>query len=191
MQRQQQQLAQLGVLGAAAPEDRWLLGALAAGDEPGGGSAGSRGGARASAGGARRGSRQAAGAAGAAAAGSEGGSRRRGAGASGGGARAPAAATQFTGAAAPALVLAADGHALLLHDPVTGLRLRVPGTINRHLRPYQREGVQFLFGRYAAGKGGVLCDDMGLGKTIQVRAPVRVSVRARVRACVRSVRNTP
>ena len=29
--------------------------------------------------------------------------------------------------------------------------LQVPGSINQHLRSYQREGVQFLFSRYAAG----------------------------------------
>ena len=30
--------------------------------------------------------------------------------------------------------------------------LQVPGSINQHLRSYQREGVQFLFSRYAAGE---------------------------------------
>jgi hypothetical protein len=33
--------------------------------------------------------------------------------------------------------------------------LQVPGSINQHLRSYQREGVQFLFSRYAAGEVGL------------------------------------
>lgn len=37
----------------------------------------------------------------------------------------------------------------------------VPASINRHLRPYQREGVEFLYGKYKSGIGGVLGDDMG------------------------------
>ncbi|XP_025053464.1 DNA excision repair protein ERCC-6-like 2 isoform X4 [Alligator sinensis] len=44
----------------------------------------------------------------------------------------------------------------------------IPYTINRYLRDYQREGVQFLYGHYAHKRGCILGDDMGLGKTIQV-----------------------
>ncbi|XP_067839300.1 DNA excision repair protein ERCC-6-like 2 isoform X2 [Heptranchias perlo] len=44
----------------------------------------------------------------------------------------------------------------------------VPYTINRYLRDYQRDGVQFICGHYFSGKGCILGDDMGLGKTIQV-----------------------
>ncbi|KFP74353.1 Putative DNA repair and recombination protein RAD26-like, partial [Apaloderma vittatum] len=44
----------------------------------------------------------------------------------------------------------------------------IPYTINRYLRDYQREGVQFLYGHYANKRGCILGDDMGLGKTIQV-----------------------
>uniref|UniRef100_A0A8H7XTQ6 Helicase ATP-binding domain-containing protein n=1 Tax=Psilocybe cubensis TaxID=181762 RepID=A0A8H7XTQ6_PSICU len=53
---------------------------------------------------------------------------------------------------------------------------KIPSTLNPFLREYQREGVQFLYRQYAAGKGGLLGDDMGLssflmfifqGKTIQ------------------------
>ena len=36
----------------------------------------------------------------------------------------------------------------------------MPASINRHLRDYQREGVQFLFRQYSRGKGGLLGDDM-------------------------------
>lgn len=46
--------------------------------------------------------------------------------------------------------------------------IRVPPSLGRYLRPYQREGVQFLFQRYVLGRGVILGDDMGLGKTIQV-----------------------
>jgi hypothetical protein len=58
---------------------------------------------------------------------------------------------------------------LLLEDVPSGLRLQVPGSVNRSLRAYQREGVRFLFKLYAQRMGGVLSDDMGLGKTLQVR----------------------
>ncbi|NXY41778.1 ER6L2 protein, partial [Ceuthmochares aereus] len=44
----------------------------------------------------------------------------------------------------------------------------IPYTINRYLRDYQREGVQFLYRHYANKRGCILGDDMGLGKTIQV-----------------------
>lgn len=46
----------------------------------------------------------------------------------------------------------------------------VPASINRYLQEYQREGVQFLFSRLAAGMGAILGDDMGMGKTIQTIA---------------------
>ena len=44
----------------------------------------------------------------------------------------------------------------------------MPGTINRYLRDYQRDGVCFLYKHYTAGRGAILGDDMGLGKTVQV-----------------------
>jgi SNF2 family DNA or RNA helicase len=47
-------------------------------------------------------------------------------------------------------------------------RVQVPAAINRFLRDYQREGIQFFFKSYKEGRGGLLGDDMGLGKTIQV-----------------------
>ncbi|CAM9892341.1 unnamed protein product, partial [Sphacelaria rigidula] len=40
-------------------------------------------------------------------------------------------------------------------------------SINRYLREYQRDGVQWMYGKFMEGKGGVLGDDMGLGKTVQ------------------------
>lgn len=36
------------------------------------------------------------------------------------------------------------------------------------LRPYQREGVEWLASRAGAGLGAILADDMGLGKTLQI-----------------------
>lgn len=43
----------------------------------------------------------------------------------------------------------------------------VPETITASLRPYQREGFEFLAWLSTHGLGGVLADDMGLGKTVQ------------------------
>ncbi|XP_037071357.1 DNA excision repair protein ERCC-6-like 2 [Pollicipes pollicipes] len=47
------------------------------------------------------------------------------------------------------------------------LNVQVPGSINNYLRPYQREGVKFLYRQYSQNAGAILADDMGLGKTIQ------------------------
>ena len=43
---------------------------------------------------------------------------------------------------------------------VPTLELKVQASINRRLRDYQREGVQFLFQQYSRGRGGLLGDDM-------------------------------
>ncbi|XP_034955715.2 DNA excision repair protein ERCC-6-like 2 isoform X1 [Zootoca vivipara] len=45
---------------------------------------------------------------------------------------------------------------------------RIPYTINRYLRDYQRKGAQFLYEHSVCGNGCILGDDMGLGKTVQV-----------------------
>ncbi|XP_033829135.1 DNA excision repair protein ERCC-6-like 2 [Periophthalmus magnuspinnatus] len=45
---------------------------------------------------------------------------------------------------------------------------KVPYTINRYLRDYQREGIKFIYSNYISSRGCVLGDDMGLGKTVQV-----------------------
>lgn len=47
---------------------------------------------------------------------------------------------------------------------------QLPGNLAHILRPYQRDGVQFLLGVTEAGFGACLADDMGLGKTLQVIA---------------------
>ena len=43
-----------------------------------------------------------------------------------------------------------------------------PPGLRSRLRPYQRDGVAWLWNRYLAGIGALLADDMGLGKTHQV-----------------------
>ncbi len=79
--------------------------------------------------------------------------------------------------------------------------------MSRHLRPYQRAGVRFLFAKCFGGeaapacssqgrtttRGAILADDMGLGKTVQVIALLSALLRRshRVRedeARVRAVR---
>lgn len=51
---------------------------------------------------------------------------------------------------------------------LSGNDVKVPYTINRYLRDYQREGIQFIYHNYAKSRGCILGDDMGLGKTVQV-----------------------
>ncbi|KAI5887646.1 uncharacterized protein SCHCODRAFT_01160285 [Schizophyllum commune H4-8] len=47
-------------------------------------------------------------------------------------------------------------------------KIYIPNPVNRFLRPYQRDGIQFMYDCYKENRGGCLGDDMGLGKTIQV-----------------------
>ncbi|MDP4282060.1 MAG: DEAD/DEAH box helicase [Bacteroidota bacterium] len=46
--------------------------------------------------------------------------------------------------------------------------IQPPASLNAVLRPYQAEGLQWLWFLHEKGFGGCLADDMGLGKTIQV-----------------------
>lgn len=46
----------------------------------------------------------------------------------------------------------------------------VPSDITADLRPYQREGLDWLAFLWGHGLGGILADDMGLGKTLQLLA---------------------
>jgi hypothetical protein len=46
-------------------------------------------------------------------------------------------------------------------------RVAIPSGFQGELRPYQREGVDFLAYGTQLGLGAVLADDMGLGKTVQ------------------------
>jgi SNF2 family DNA or RNA helicase len=48
---------------------------------------------------------------------------------------------------------------LQLDHTQTGIS--IPAPINRFLKEYQKDGVRFLYAKYASGKGGVLGDDMG------------------------------
>lgn len=49
----------------------------------------------------------------------------------------------------------------------------VPASIDATLRPYQREGFEWLSFLYDNSLGGVLADDMGLGKTLQTLALIQ------------------
>lgn len=44
---------------------------------------------------------------------------------------------------------------------------KVPSSIQAMLRPYQRQGAEWLVNHYSNGLGACLADDMGLGKTLQ------------------------
>lgn len=55
---------------------------------------------------------------------------------------------------------------------LSGSDVKVPYTINRYLRDYQREGIKFIYHNYAKSRGCLLGDDMGLGKTVQVNLHV-------------------
>jgi len=56
----------------------------------------------------------------------------------------------------------------LRHRLHTGADSEVEGaSMPPHLRPYQRQGMAWLYHLYGNGVGGVLADDMGLGKTHQ------------------------
>ena len=46
----------------------------------------------------------------------------------------------------------------------------LPPTLRAELRPYQRDGYEWLARLAAWGGGGILADDMGLGKTVQALA---------------------
>lgn len=47
------------------------------------------------------------------------------------------------------------------------IRFRKPDWFKARLRPYQKQGCEFLIRRHASGIGAILADDMGLGKTVQ------------------------
>jgi SNF2 family DNA or RNA helicase len=49
-------------------------------------------------------------------------------------------------------------------------RVPVPRAVRAKLRPYQRDGLDFLAFASALGTGAILADDMGLGKTVQALA---------------------
>jgi superfamily II DNA or RNA helicase len=69
-------------------------------------------------------------------------------------------------------VVGGDESLCFLSDVLQGRQLppvtEDPPGLKSRLRPYQREGVGWLWNRYLAGVGALLADDMGLGKTHQV-----------------------
>jgi hypothetical protein len=54
--------------------------------------------------------------------------------------------------------------------PVRQRPVTVPLAASRYLYEYQKEGVRWLYARYAGRQGCILGDAMGLGKTVQVVA---------------------
>ena len=62
----------------------------------------------------------------------------------------------------------------------------LPDDLDAELRPYQRDGINWLGFLREAGMGGVLADDMGLGKTLQALAAMRAGKRTLV-VCPTSV----
>uniref|UniRef100_G3NVB1 Excision repair cross-complementation group 6-like 2 n=1 Tax=Gasterosteus aculeatus aculeatus TaxID=481459 RepID=G3NVB1_GASAC len=60
---------------------------------------------------------------------------------------------------------------------------RVPYTINRYLRDYQREGIRFIYNNYICSRGCILGDDMGLGKTVQVQSTLAAQTFSKLSSC--------
>lgn len=61
---------------------------------------------------------------------------------------------------------------------------RVPYTINRYLRDYQREGIRFMYNNYINSRGCILGDDMGLGKTVQVQSTLAAHLFSELFKCL-------
>ncbi|CAM9156448.1 unnamed protein product, partial [Laminaria digitata] len=62
---------------------------------------------------------------------------------------------------------------LVLENEEGGERAEVPAAVNRYLRGFQRDGIEFMWRRIRHSerpKGAILADDMGLGKTVQIIA---------------------
>jgi non-specific serine/threonine protein kinase len=57
---------------------------------------------------------------------------------------------------------------LTLRDPSGHVALKPPQRLHATLRPYQADGLRWLWFAHQLGLGVCLADDMGLGKTIQV-----------------------
>ena len=56
-------------------------------------------------------------------------------------------------------------------------KIEPPAGLQTELRPYQREGLDWLQFLRAYELGGILADDMGLGKTVQTLAHILVEKR--------------
>ncbi|MBF0492625.1 MAG: DEAD/DEAH box helicase [Deltaproteobacteria bacterium] len=57
-----------------------------------------------------------------------------------------------------------------LKNPEKSTALKIDSWVKACLRPYQKQGIQWLYLLQQLGLGGCLADDMGLGKTLQVIA---------------------
>jgi superfamily II DNA or RNA helicase len=64
-------------------------------------------------------------------------------------------------------------HARVLDPSALAHAAPVPTGLRATLRPYQRDGYQWLCALWDARLGGILADDMGLGKTVQTLALVQ------------------
>jgi SNF2 family DNA or RNA helicase len=58
----------------------------------------------------------------------------------------------------------------LILESTVGCVAYLPSNVAKFLRPYQLEGVKFIYSHFARGQGCILADDMGLGKTVQAIA---------------------
>ena len=67
-------------------------------------------------------------------------------------------------------VVDADESFSLFIEEIKKIKAKIPEHINKVLREYQKDGVEWLTQLSAYGLGGILADDMGLGKTLQVIA---------------------
>ncbi len=76
--------------------------------------------------------------------------------------------------------------AAALRDLASAVPPEEPAGLTATLRPYQRDGFQWLTFLHEHGLGGVLADDMGLGKTVQTLAMI---ARARELAALDSAQN--
>ena len=65
-------------------------------------------------------------------------------------------------------------------------RTQPPGSLTAQLRPYQRDGFNWLASLWEFELGGILADDMGLGKTLQALALVLPHPGHRARTQLRS-----
>jgi SNF2-related domain/Helicase conserved C-terminal domain len=64
-----------------------------------------------------------------------------------------------------------DGKVKALREKLANFKgipeMAIPGSVQARMRPYQKEGFEFLCHLTGMRLGGILADDMGLGKTLQ------------------------
>eukprot|EP00397_Hematodinium_sp_SG-2012_P002081 GEMP01002087.1.p1 GENE.GEMP01002087.1~~GEMP01002087.1.p1 ORF type:complete len:1071 (+),score=236.05 GEMP01002087.1:1015-4227(+) len=69
-------------------------------------------------------------------------------------------------------VILSDGLEQFLSNMLRMKDVEVPSIIQATLRPYQKNGYQWLVNHARNGLGAILADDMGLGKTVQMIAAI-------------------